>query len=114
VRRTTAITSAATTVVDLSAFKGSYVEFYADQDLVFGFAATPGATLVVSGETTLTPLAPTDVGAPVVGRPAASRVWVHRAVDPRYPYLLLRAASASTALFVLGASSGGLTLGGTY
>jgi hypothetical protein len=105
IRRTTAITSAATTVFDLRAFVGQYVEVYADQAVVWGFSDLATDALTVSGEVGGT--APGNVRAATytVGRPLASGTWLHRMVSAWAPYLQVRASSTSTGLFIVAPAS---------
>jgi hypothetical protein len=102
IRRTTAITSGATVAFDLTNFANYYVEFYADQDIVWGFAPSASTTFTTSGEVNASaaPESPKSA-AFTIGRPAALGIWTHRLVSPATPFLLVRANSASTALFIL-------------
>jgi hypothetical protein len=108
IRWTTAVTSAATTSFDLSTWARRWVKIIVDQNCLFAFsshtagnAAGPG-DMATSGDVTLGQrvlVAGTDVGFKVVADDVdAGSLGVHRFVDPKYPFLLLRAKATSTAL----------------
>lgn len=101
VRRTTAITSATTVVWDMSALANRYVELYADQAIYFGFAASATDALMVSGElaASTTPGVP-EVQTQVIGTPLAAATKQPAFINPRFPFLQVRALGTSTGLFI--------------
>lgn len=96
-------------VWDLGNFAGRYLELYADQDFWFGFAASAADALVVSGEVAAStkPVAQGD-STQTIGRPVLARTVRPVFVNPKYPFLQVRAQVTSTGLF-LATPAGGET-----
>ena len=109
IRWATAITSAASTSFDLTSWAGRYVKIYVDQNCYFAFSskahddATGPGDLQLSGNVALGARTTLSTGVNAGYKVVADDIdsgstGVQRVVDPKYPFLLLRAKSTSTAL----------------
>jgi hypothetical protein len=104
-RDVSTITSAADTVIDLSAFVGRYVEVEFDQAALVSFIPSTGTFALSSSGAVAMALNPTS--GTIVGKKVAKDTAIHRYVSPKWPRLIVRAQSTSiTATIVKVAQDG--------
>lgn len=104
IRWTTAVATGATTSFDLTSYAKRYVKIMADQDFLFAFSTTAhgGANgdMIVAGDVTLGEkvTGSTTLFKPVADEGPGGVLGVQRVVDPKYPFLLMRAKTVATTL----------------
>lgn len=103
IRWTTAVTTAATTSFNLTSWSRRKVKIIVDQNCLFAFSSHAHGSVAGPGDFQTGAVALGDLSSSghfkvVADDVDAGALGVIRIVDPKYPYLLLRAKTASTAL----------------